>query len=144
MARRHPKDDLSPFATLLFDTLIEDFIMQKYYAVNGTDVRIIELRETPKFLISDNDHYGKFKKIENPQDGFIATNRKYSNYSRTGYEIYELSAEYPKKIIKENKERYYVFEVKQQVEKRLRKLSLDEALSLNDLLGLGIKHPHQD
>lgn len=119
--------------------------MKKYYAVNGKDVRIIELRETPKFLISSNEHYGKFKKIENPKSEVIASSRRVSGWSYTGYEIYELTSEKPKQIIREKKEEYYVFNVKQELEKRIKNIkTFEEALSLNDLLGLGVKHPHSN
>lgn len=117
--------------------------MKEYYAVDGNDVRVIRLRETPKFLISEGASLGKFKKKSEITNEIIASNRSFSNWAWSGYDIYELTAEHPKRVIKAKKERSYILEVKRELEERIKQIkTFDEALSLNDLLDLGVKHPH--
>lgn len=114
----------------------------KYHAVNGKHVRVVDLRETAKYLIDDSGVYGKFKKVEGKS--FIASNFKFQNWSHSGYDIYPLNHEYPLRLIKEYKEEMYIYKVQEEIKNKFKKLkSFDQALSLNDLLGLGVEHPNK-
>lgn len=119
--------------------------MKKYYAVDEggfhTIVKVLELRETPKMLIHDESG-DKFKKTE--QGEIIASNRKFKDWSHYGYNIYSIDSNYPKELIRKEKEKVYMQKVKDAIIAKAKIVkSFDIALSLNDLLSLGIDHPHK-
>lgn len=111
----------------------------KYYAVSesryGSHVKELELRETAKFLIDDKDRV-KFRKVENEK--YIATNSKLSDWTTTGYDIYPLDHSKPKEIIERNRMNLVVFTIKQEVEKKINKLSYDQYIELAKLLNIEI------
>lgn len=111
---------------------------KRYALVNGNHVRYAELRETPKFLINDNTTGYKFKKVDN-QD-HIASNRRFTNWSHTGYDVYEVDHPYVLKVIQHEKEKYFVFNVRQKLEKlhMERSMPFEKAKKINELLELGV------
>lgn len=113
--------------------------MRKYALVNGKHVRYADLRETPKFLMSDCQAKYKFKKTDG-QD-YIATNSGYSNWSRTGYDVYEIDHPRVLDLIQDEKQSYYIFKVRQELDKlyRDRDMPFDKAKKINELLGLGVE-----
>ena len=112
---------------------------KKYALVNGNHVRYAELRETPKFLISDSNSDYKFKKIEGKE--FIASNSGYRNWSRTGYDVYEVDHPHVLEIIQMIKMNNYVFKVRQKLEKIYmdRQMPFEKAEMINKLLELGVE-----
>lgn len=114
----------------------------KYHAVCEKHVRVIELRETKHFLIDDTGSYGRFKKVNGSE--ILATNKRFSNWVHTGYDIYPLNHHHPLSLIKKAREEMFMFKVQEAIKEKFRKLnSFDQALSLNDLLNLGIEHPNK-
>lgn len=113
--------------------------MKKYALVNGKNVRYCDLRETPKYLMSDCSSKYKFKKTG--KDGCIASNKGYSNWSTTGYDVYEPDHPYVLGLIEKEKKGYFVFHVREKIEKLYKRgeMSFDEAKKLNDILELGVE-----
>lgn len=113
--------------------------MKKYALVNGKHVRYADLRETPKFLLSDCSFNYKFKKVEGKD--FIASNSTYSNHYRVGYNVYEVDHPHVLKVIQDEKRSYFVFYVRQELEKlhMKRDMSFGEASRINELLNLGVE-----
>lgn len=113
--------------------------MKKYALVNGKHVRYADLRETPKFLMSDCTSKYKFKKVEGQE--FVAGNIDYSNWTKTGYYVYEVDHPHVLDLIEKEKQRYFIFYVREEIEKlyRNRNMSFEEAKKINDLLGLGVE-----
>ena len=113
--------------------------MKKYALVNGKHVRYADLRETPKFLMSDCASKYKFKKVEGQE--FVAENTGYSNWTKTGYYVYEVDHPHVLDLIEKEKRGYFVFHVREKIEKLYRKrdMSFGEAKKINDLLEFGVE-----
>ena len=111
----------------------------KYYGVcesrHGDHVKELELRETAKFLIDDKSG-SKFKKVDGEE--YLATNRKYSNWTWTGYDIYPIDHEKPLKIIDKTKKEMIGFKIKKEAEKRIQSLSYNQYLELAKFLNITI------
>lgn len=112
--------------------------MKKYALVNGKRVRYADLRETPKFLMSECSSKYKFKKVEG--EDFIASNSRYSNWHTAGYEVYEVGHPYVLALIEAEKQSYFIFNVRQKLEKlhMKRGMSFEEANKINELLEFGV------
>lgn len=113
--------------------------MKKYALVNGKHVRYADLRETPKFLLSDCSSNYKFKKVKGKD--FIASNSTYSNHYRVGYNVYEVDHPYVLAVIEAEKKSYFVYNVRREIEKLHleRSMSFGEASRINELLNLGVE-----
>lgn len=114
--------------------------MKQYHAVNGKHVRVMQLRETAKFLIDGNGV--RFKKTGKPD--CIASNKGYSNWTSTGYEIYPFNHDHPLRLIKEEKQGYFCMYVKEKLEKlcRDRNMTYERAKEINRLLGFELEEPN--
>lgn len=113
--------------------------MKKYALVNGDHVRYADLRETPKFLMSECASKYKFKKVDGQE--FIASNRGFSNWVRTGYDVYEINHPHVLETIQNKKKGYFVFHVREKIEKlyRNRDMTFKEAKKINELLEFGVE-----
>ena len=108
--------------------------MKKYALVNGKHVQYADLRETPKFLIS-NDGSCKIKKL----DGYDYLGS--GKWHGTPYSAYEPDHPYVLDLIEKEKQRYFIFYVREEIEKlyRNRNMSFEEAKKINDLLEFGVE-----
>lgn len=113
--------------------------MKKYALVNGKHVRYADLRETPKFLMSNCVSKYKFKKIDGQE--FVASNSGFRNWSKTGYDVYEVDHPHVLDLIREEKQGYFVLYVREKIEKlyRNRGMSFEEAKRINELLEFGVE-----
>ena len=112
----------------------------KYYGVSesrhGSHVKEFELRETAKFLIHDESG-SKFKKVNG--ESYIATNSRYSNWTRTGYEIYPLDHEKPLQIIENNKRSMIAFRIRRAAEEKIKNLTYGQYLQLAKFLNIELE-----
>lgn len=108
--------------------------MKKYALVRGNHVRYVELRETPKFLMSA-DKSCKIKKFDNRQ--YVGS----GTWWGTDYNAYEVDHPHVLNLIREEKERHFIFHVVGEIEKlhRKRSLSFEEAKKINELLDFGVE-----
>lgn len=113
--------------------------IKKYALVSGDHVRYAELRETARFLLSDTHREYKFKKVDD--DEKLASSRRHSDWSHVGYDVYEIDHPHVLSLIKKEKQKYFVFNVRQKLEKLYmeRDMSFDKAKKINELLELGIE-----
>jgi len=105
------------------------------YGVNGNHVIELNLRETTKFLIDDKSG-SKFKKSENAE--YLASNKKYSNWSWSGFDIYPIDHEKPLQIIENNKRSIIASKIKKAVEEKIQKLTYAQYLNLAKHLNIDI------
>ena len=111
--------------------------MRKYALVNGNEVRFAHLRETKSYLICD-DKYGKFKKVCGGER--IASSRKYSNWSWSGYDVYDADSQFVITIIQKNKENIFDWKVLDAAQKKIKSIKYhDDFIKLNEILNLGIE-----
>lgn len=113
--------------------------MKKYALVSGKHVRYADLRETPRFLMSDCVSKHKFKKIDGQE--FIASNSGFSNRCKTGYDVYWVDHPHVLKLIEEEKQSYFTSKVREKLEKlyRNRGMTFEEANKINDFLEFGVE-----
>lgn len=111
---------------------------KKYALVSGDHVRYEELRETAKFLLSDIHKEYKFKKVDGEE--YLASNRRYSNCSHTGYFVYNENHPKVLAILEKNRKSMFAWKVKKAAEEKISSMRhYSDFVKLNDFLDLGIK-----
>jgi hypothetical protein len=111
---------------------------KEYHAVytNGS-VTTKMLRETKNYLIEQDGT--KYRKSTYAGDEHLAERMNRGGWTTSGYRIYVPNHPFALKKIKEQEEKYFTTKVCNIMSQKARRLTYDEAVKINEVLGFGVE-----